>query len=222
MPDHKFLALEGTDGSGKTTLRKVLFQALQRQGRQILTTTPLAWRDYEAAETIVAAKAHAMPIPPPLITRAYVRDKEVLSDCILRVNLPHVPILVDRFIVSDMVYHQALWGTPPAQTYRAYCASSVRMPDCHVFVDTPPDLAFERLLARGTGGRNRWDYLDTQKRLYDTFQEVLFSGRFPALGQIRRIDNSGDREATSRAWLSVAYEILGLEEAPRLEAAAAQ
>jgi dTMP kinase len=216
---HKFLVLEGTDGSGKTSLRKHVFQALKQQGREILTITPLSWRYLDATETIITAKSHALPVPPVEITRAYVRDKEALSDRIIRPQLRHRPVLVDRFIVSDMVYHHALWEIDPAQTYRAYCSSRVRFPDCHFFVDTPPQLAFERMLARGTGGRNRWDYLETQKRLYDTFQEVLFSGRFPALGEARRIDNSGDRAQTSEAWMLSVEEVLGQRAAPSVEGA---
>jgi dTMP kinase len=217
VPDHKFLALEGIDGSGKTTLRKLVFQELRQQGHEILTTTPFGWRDAQAAETIVEAKAHGVPMAPSLITRAFVRDKEVLSDRIIRVQLPHRPVLVDRFIASDMVYHQALWRISPAETYRAYCASRVRMPDCHFFVDTPPELAFERQVARGTGGKNRWDYLDTQKRLYETYEEVFFSGRFPSLGEVRRIDNSGDPAMTARVWLTTAYDVLGINLKPPLD-----
>ncbi len=210
MSEYPFLALEGTDGAGKTSLRKVAFQALKRQGRELLTTTPFSWRDMEAAETIVMAKAHAVPTPEALITRAYVRDKEVLSDRIIRPQLRFRPVLSDRFLASDLVYHQVLWHIPPAETYRAFCSSRVRMPDVIVFVDTPPEIAFERLEKRGTGGKNRWDYLDKQKRLYELFCEVLFSGNFPALGKVVRIDNSGEKEETARAFLDALSPILGV------------
>jgi len=211
VADHKFPLLEGADGAGKTTLRKLLFQTLQKQGQEILVSTPFGWRDVEAAETIVEAKFHAIPMENARITAAYVRDKEVISDRILRVHLPHRPVLCDRFAPSDLVYHKLLWDISPTDTYQAYCRSRVRMPDHVFFVDTPPEVSFQRLVARGTGGKSRWDYLDKQKRLYELYQEVLFSGRFPLLGQVHRIDNSGDRSSAAGAWLQQATAVLGIQ-----------
>jgi len=112
-------------------------------------------------------------------------------------NLPCRDVIGDRFMASDMVYHQLLWGIPPERTYEAYVASSVRFPDLTVFVDTQPDTAYARLQRRAGDRRNRWDTLEAQKTVYELSHTVLFSGRFPKLSPVVRVDNNGSLEDTA-------------------------
>lgn len=204
-----FIALEGTDGAGKTGLRKHLFAALRERSVDIVSIIPFSWRDLEAAETIVEAKFHDMPIPPDQITRAYVRDKESLSRRLIEPQLVYRSVVSDRFAASDIVYHELLWGTDPDRTYDAFRASTVRPPDHTFFIDTPPQVAFDRANKRGTGGGHRWDKLDKQRRLYASFQDVLFSDRYPWLGPVTRIDNAGAFEHAANALVSAALALIG-------------
>jgi dTMP kinase len=184
-----FVAIEGTDGSGKTALRKAIYQGLRRRGVEVLCILPQSWLNANAAEIMVGAKFFGKSYPPAELTAAYVADKESATRELVEPHLPLRHVIADRFIASDVVYHEALWGIDPTVTFGAYQRSRVRFPDCTVFVDTPPPEAFRRLIARGTGGRHRWDTPEVQEALYRAFRDA-FSGRFPWPGSIIVIDNA--------------------------------
>lgn len=195
---HPFVAFEGGDGSGKTTIRKRLYAALRERGRDALSLIPMSWLVPECTEVITNAKYNGVPTPPPRITRAYVRDKEELCARLVEPHLPWRPVLVDRYAASDIVYHQVLYGTPRRTTYEAYAGSRIRWPDLVVYLDTPPEVAVARMEARRPGQLNAWETLEKQRRVYDGFQEVLFGGGFATGAEVMRVDNTGDPEDAVR------------------------
>jgi dTMP kinase len=193
---HMFVVLEGGDGSGKTSIRKHLFQRLVESGAEALTLIQTSWLVPEHTEVITNARFHQRAYPQHEITAAYVGDKEATTRSFVEPHLPYRHLIGDRYVGSDMVYHRLLWGIPSDTTYEAYAASGVRFPDLTVFVDTDPETAYERLQTRGGDRRNRWDTLEAQKTLYTAFNDILFSGRYPRLGPVVRIDNRGRPEDT--------------------------
>ncbi|MEQ4305096.1 hypothetical protein ABNF97_27570 [Plantactinospora sp. B6F1] len=199
MKRHMFVVLEGGDGSGKTSVRKHLFRRLVDAGDEVLTVIQTSWLVPEHTEVITNARFHQTEYPPEVITRAYVGDKEATTRYFVEPHLPFRHVVGDRYVASDMVYHRLLWDIPPERTYEAYAASSIRFPDLTVFVDTDPDTAYARLQNRAGDRRNRWDTLEAQKTLYEAFQEALFSGRYPRLGSVVRVDNRGSFEQTAAA-----------------------
>lgn len=200
-PRNLFVAFEGGDGSGKTTLRKLLYGALQQRGREVLSLIPTSWLIPECTEIITNAKYHGIPYPGAEITRAYVLDKEELCRRLVTPHLPWRHVIVDRYLVSDIVYHQVLYGTDCGATHAAYVASRILWPDLIVYVDTPPEVAAERMEARHPAHRNVWETLDKQRRVYDGFQEVLFGGRFTIPSEVLRVENTGPLEPASRTVL---------------------
>ncbi|WP_030378778.1 MULTISPECIES: dTMP kinase [unclassified Streptomyces] len=197
MTRYRWVVLEGGDGAGKTSIRKHLYGAAQRADQEVLTVIQTSWLVPEHTEVITNARFHNRPLPRPRITAAYVGDKEAMTDRLIDPHLAERHVLGDRFVMSDMVYHQVLWDIPMDDTYQAYARSRVRFPDLTLFVDTAPETAVRRLMARGSDRRNRWDNLETQRRVHELFTHILYhSDRYPALGRIVVVDNSGDLETT--------------------------
>jgi len=188
-----FVVLEGTDGSGKTGLRKYIFQRLGEAGVDVLAIVPQSWHVRAATSIIVRTKFFSESLPPDRITWAFIADKNDLSQ---RVIVPHLAcrhVVCDRFLASDVVYHEVMYGIPQHVSLSAYKQSMIKFPDITVFVDTPPEVAFERVRKRCTGGKHAWDRLDIQRELQSKFR-ALFDSAITEFGRSVRIDNGGTRE----------------------------
>lgn len=152
---HIYLVLEGSDGAGKTSIRKHLFRRLVEAGNEVLTVIQTSWLIPEHTEVITNARYHHRQYPQEVITAAYVGDKEAMTRYLVEPNLPYRDVIGDRFVASDMVYHQLLWGIPPERTYEAYAASAVRFPDLTASSTrsrTRRTLGFSDVRATGVGG----------------------------------------------------------------------
>jgi dTMP kinase len=192
-----YIAIEGGDGSGKTSLRKHLFQTFRAMELDALAIPPNSWLVPEWTHTIVSAKYHhEHNVPLRDITRAYIGDKEALTREIVDSHYPYRHVVVDRFILSDMVYHHVLYGIDPIHTYRMFEASRVRWPDLTIFVRTDAEVAQSRKLLRDSGGWHRWDELDRQKVILGLYDELLADGSLSRLHPTIVIDNNGSQART--------------------------
>lgn len=195
---HRFIALEGPDGSGKTSIRKHIFARLQRASVGLLTIPQHGWLVPAASAVIVGAKYEGRQMPSSELLEAYLQDKLATADHLIRPHLPFRHVLADRYVVSDAVYNEVLWGVPHTETLERYMRARVLLPDLVVYLDTPTQIAFDRAnlrRRRGTDTIHVWDTLPHQERLYDLFQQIL--GRWPS--PVVRIDNSGSIDATLRS-----------------------
>ncbi len=199
MRQHVFLALEGSDGSGKTSLRMHLFRKAQALREDLLGLVSFCWLDAQHTEMIVGARYLGRKYSPDVMLKALVGDKEALCRRIIVPHLSSRHIICDRYIASDMVQGPTHYGLEPSAVYEAYCRSRIVVPQCTLFIDTPPKLACERMAAKGKGSsRHWWEVLDVQRRLYDRYIDILFGPRFPLLKPVIRIDNSRTMEETIR------------------------
>ena len=190
------VALEGTDGAGKTTIKKRLYQCLRKRGIDVVSIIPFSWMIPAATRVIVYSKYHDVAYEPSRILQAYVEDKEDLTQRLLLPQLAKRHVLSDRHFVSDIVYLELLWGIPHADTYAAYAASSAYWSDLTVFIDTPPAVAFKRAVSRDPAGKRKWDNMEDKTRLYEAFVHVLRNPDFPLLKRSVFIDNRGSLEDT--------------------------
>lgn len=199
----RFIALEGIDGGGKTTLRKHLFKVAREQGVDLLNILHLSWLHPEEAETITAVRFRRQPRPVDQVLRAYVVDKESLADRIVRPHLRYRHVLSDRYIASDMVYTEMDAGIAGDALYEAYCSGRVEWPDVIVFVDTPPEVACQRMRAA-----DEKPSLEYQRGRSQAFREILLGDRFPQLRPVVYFENTQDRGESLRAFEQLMLPLL--------------
>jgi dTMP kinase len=215
MTRHYWIVLEGGDGAGKTSIRRHLFGTVRAAGHEVLTLIQTSWLVPEYTKVITNARFHHKPCPPEQITAAYVGDKEAMTERLIVPHLADRHLLGDRFVLSDMVYHRILWDIPEEVTYAAYAGSRVRFPDLTIFVNTPPEVAVHRMAAR-RAARRRWDALETQQRIHAAYTRIVSAAdRFPVLGAIRVVDNSGSPQETMAQVNEIALPLLIAPEEPR-------
>jgi dTMP kinase len=199
----RFIALEGIDGGGKTTLRKRLFTVAGAQGLDLLNVIHLSWLRPEDAETITAVRFRRQPRPVAQVLRAYVADKESLADRIVRPHLRYRHVLSDRYIASDMVYTEMDAGIAGDALYEAYCSGRVEWPDVIVFVDTPAEVACERMRAAGEKPS-----LEYQQGRSQAFREILLGDRFPQLRPVIHFENTQHKDEGLRAFEQLMLPLL--------------
>lgn len=203
-----FVAIEGTDGSGKTTVRKFLYGLLGRGDGNVLTLQGQSWLAPVCTEIITYAKFHGVSYPPDVLTAATVGDKEALSDRVIRPQRAWRHIIADRWLLSDIVYNQVLWEIPMEITWRAFQASRVTLPDLTLFIDAPPELAWRRINSRPPSRRHRWDSLPMLTSLRASFERAL---DFLPADLVVRVSNTGPLGASLDAVAAtVRHELPGV------------
>lgn len=192
----QFISLEGTDGSGKSSLRRYITTSLWNANRKALSTGPHSFLLPKHSEVIIDVR-EGRNHPRDVITEAYALDKKEHQ---LRTIAPSISnnrwVVADRSLISDIVYHSVVWDIDPLHTYNKQKELGVKMSDIIMFLDTPPDIAFQRIHERQDDGFKFWETEDTILKLYNTYKNVLFSGMIPDLPYIKVIDNSGSSDDT--------------------------
>jgi thymidylate kinase len=206
-----FVAIEGTEGAGKSTIRRLLFASLSAASPSAASPSAVSpsaaspstgqgdvlavqGQSYLApahAKIITYAKFRGTTYPADVLTAATVADKEILCERVIRPHQPGRTIVADRWILSDAVYNQALFGVPMETTMRAFAASRVLSPDVIILVDTAPGLAWQRILSRRPAHPHRWDSAAMLETLHELF--LTACGWLPE-EKILRLPNDGTPE----------------------------
>jgi dTMP kinase len=189
-----FVAIEGGDGAGKTSIRAYLFDQLRRRGREVVTLQGPSWLVPGAAKVITDARYRGARYPHPTLAAAYVADREALSDRVVRRHIPWREVICDRFVLSDIVYQRVLWGVPTDLTLPAFERSRVARPDLTLFVDTPPDVALARLRLQPRRTTRFWDTVGHQRAVHELFHRLV--GDPGSFGPVLRVDNSESFDRT--------------------------
>jgi dTMP kinase len=188
-----FIAVEGADGAGKTSVREHLFRSLSAAGHEVVTTWSFSWLDVDATATITGARWLGQPHDPERVVAAYARDKALLYQRIIAPQAAARIVLADRYLVSDVVYNEVLFGIPAERTWRAYRVPEIGFPDLTVSVEAPLDVCLGRIRARPNP--HRWETPEVQARVHRLFREALSAGPGPVV----RIRNDGPLEDTLAA-----------------------
>lgn len=192
MTRGKFITLEGIEGAGKSSLQRLLAEALTAQGRVVCTTrepggTPLA---EEIRTLTLARRADGMPATTELLLMFAARAAHVAQR--IEPSLARGEwVLCDRFTDATRAYQGAGRGVPAAAIEAlAGIAHPGLAPDLTLLLDLPPETGLQRVRQRAAAGdrfedeaveffrRVRAGYL-TQARLEPSRFRVIDATRGP-------------------------------------------
>lgn len=188
-----FIALEGPDGSGKTTQAARLVDWLRGLGREVVACrdpggTPLGDRlrsillDRDGA--LIGLRAEML---------LYMASRAQLVEEVIRPALKAGRIVVsDRFMLSNVVYQGYAGGLPVEEVWRVGQAATGRLlPDLTLLIDVPPEVAHARV------GPPR-DRLEDRP---DAFRRLVREGYLRALDDyptpFALVDGSADPETVA-------------------------
>lgn len=166
-----FLSLEGPDGSGKTTLARLVGRWLEERGYATVVTFEPGATDFGriARRLLLEEKVAMTPLTEALLLAA---DRAQHVEEIIRPALAAGRIVIsDRYVDSSLVYQGYAGGAPVDAVRRINEEATGKLyPDLTVVLDVDPAVA----LARRGGGRDRFEGrgLAFQQKLYEGFRRL--------------------------------------------------
>ncbi len=164
-----FIAIEGIDGAGTTTLMHNLQDRLTAEGHKVHITSEPSRGEVGLFIRRMLSPDH--PLEPDSTTLALLfaadRRLHVLTE-IQPALAEGVVVLSDRYILSSMAYQSI--GEDPA--WVRSLNDRVPLPDLLIYVDIDPDVAMARITARGKT-LERLERLDFQRRVRENYLEML-------------------------------------------------
>ena len=141
----RLIAVSGTDGSGKSTLVAALLARLEAEGCRAMAVSPLKppfapvlpW----ARESAVAAELKELWMAQYVAMAFADQVERIVRPAVLK----GVCVVADRWVL-DHLANQAALGVPPQALAPWFDGAPV--PDTHVVLDVPPQIAAERIAAR--------------------------------------------------------------------------
>ncbi|GAB2942256.1 MULTISPECIES: dTMP kinase [Streptomyces] len=187
--NHGFLALEGVDGSGKTTTARLIAEHVRAQGRPLSRIGQHSWLDPQAARVIIDVRedrphrhSHRR------ITEAYFRDKQLQARAIGDL-LRDRTVLSDRYVFSDAAYLEVLYGIPARETLDRHHAHGTLLPDLIVYLDVPVELAADRVVSRGKSMRH-YENSYTLDKVSTVYRALLLDDPPPYLPPVHVFRNT--------------------------------
>jgi len=205
----RFIALEGGEGAGKSTQARLLADALQSRGIDVVTTRePGGTPGAEAIRSLLLGLEGEgwKPRAEALLFAA------ARSDHVERLIRPALEagqwVVCDRFIDSSRAYQGGGCGLSDAEVLELHhIGSKGLLPDLTFLIEIPPDVAAARLALRDSDGTDRIGGrgADYHARVAEAFAAIAKAE--PA--RFVRIDGSGTPESTHAAIFAALRQILG-------------
>ncbi|MEM6722103.1 MAG: dTMP kinase [Bacteroidota bacterium] len=148
MKNNIFIAIEGIDGSGKSTQAKNIAKRLEADGHKVyLTFEPTDMRIGKMIRSILGGKEKA---DEKVIAALFAADRldHLLHETqgILKKLAEGYTVITDRYYFSSYAYHGAHvdmdWVIASNQM-----AANILKPNVNIFVDVSPEVAMERINA---------------------------------------------------------------------------
>ncbi|MDT5024234.1 MAG: dTMP kinase [Micromonosporaceae bacterium] len=134
-----FVAVEGIDHSGKTTLVEGLCGALDGLG---VTVRPYKEPTQAPIGALLRRLAVQTPACPAALALLSAADRHHQQPTLQTLLAEAQVVVADRYYLSGLAYHYAD-GIDPA--FYTACAAGVRLPDLYLYLDVSPAIAAGRV-----------------------------------------------------------------------------
>jgi dTMP kinase len=186
-----FIAIEGIDGSGKSTQSKRLAETLTEMGHKVYTTFEPT--DSRIGVMIRDIFSHRMEGDHRVIAALFVADRlnHLLNsqDGILKKLDEGYTVITDRYYFSSYAYHSAHMDMDWVIKANALSAELLR-PDLNIYIDISPEVSMERI----NKGRTSVEMYETLENL--TVVSQKYQQAFELLSDVEKIVNiDGNRHA---------------------------
>jgi len=202
MSKNLFIALEGIDGSGKSTQAKLLAASLTGAGHKVYTT-------FEPSDGVVGTMVRS------ILKGSIKADNRTIAALFLADRLDHLlnqtnglvkmlaegyTVITDRYYFSSYAYHGTHMDMDWVIASNSMCADILR-PDMNVFIDVSPQVSMQRITANRES-TELYETLDNLTAVKAKYMEAFDKLRHQE--QIATVDGNGSPEATAAAiWAEV-------------------
>lgn len=167
------IALEGIDGTGKSTQQAMLAEYLRSKGRRVVTLFEPTKESEWGLKVRELAERHQRPGPEEE-TELFIRDRRYDVEHNIGPALKGGKIvIIDRYYLSTMAYQGAL-GLDPDKI-RESNERFAPVPDLAVIIDLDPEVGLKRVNDRGSAtGFEKLDYLREVRKIYRSMGDYDF------------------------------------------------
>lgn len=190
----KFITLEGPDGSGKTTVSKIVFEQLTAEGYKVLLTREPGGIDIseQIRGIILDTKNVTMDARTEALLYAAARRQHLVEKVQPALDEGYI-VICDRFVDSSLVYQGVgrKIGIDEVYQINLFAIGDIK-PDATIFFDVP----YEVGLARINNGERVADRLDLEtndfhKDVYNGYMTICdkFADRITKIDASKEIDD---------------------------------
>ncbi|AXY56315.1 dTMP kinase [Acinetobacter chinensis] len=169
-----FISFEGTEGVGKTTLIRSLYEYFQQQGQDVVLTrepggTPMA----EQIRSLLLSVNHDEQMSNDTeLLLMYAARAQHLEQVILPALQAGKVVLCDRFTDSSFAYQCAGRGLSREKLQLLNNNFVVKMPDITFWLDAPTELGMSRARERGALDRFEQEKVSFFEKVRSGFAEI--------------------------------------------------
>ncbi|WP_130803034.1 dTMP kinase [Acinetobacter ihumii] len=169
-----FISFEGTEGVGKTTLIRKIYEYFERQGEQIVLTrepggTPLAER---VRDLLLAVNHEEKMSHDTELLLIYAARAQHLEQVIIPALHAGKTVLSDRFTDASYAYQCAGRGLSKEKLSILNQTFVSQMPDITFWLDAPIELGMSRARERGALDRFEQEKVEFFQRVREGYQEL--------------------------------------------------
>ncbi len=204
----KFITFEGPDGSGKTSIIKIVEKYLTEKGYDVMVTRePGGIAISEKIRDIIHDVNHQdMDARTEALLYAASRSQHLNQKIKPALALGKV-VLCDRYVDSSLAY-QGIGrhlGLENVLAINMFAIDSF-FPDLTIFVDVRPEIGLNRVFSHDDREKNRLDLepLDFHKEIYQGYLELV--KRYPE--RIKRINGEQDKDSVAKDAIDLIESIL--------------
>jgi dTMP kinase len=167
-----FIALEGIDGSGKSTQMKLLAEKLTQNGFKVYTT-------FEPTDSVIGSIIRnimkgTMKADEKVIASLFVADRlhHLLNEengIIKKLKEGNI-VITDRYYFSSYAYHGTHMDMDWVISANSMSAEILR-PDINIFIDVSPEISMQRVMAN----RNETERYENLENLQNVRRKYLES-----------------------------------------------
>ncbi len=199
----RFLALEGIDGSGKSTQIRYLTERLQALGLPVYTTM-------EPTDGPIGSLVHQ------IMTGRVKTDNRAIASLFAADRMDHltnevngikakidagITVISDRYYFSSYAYHSVDLPMDWVIASNAPC-KEILQPDATIFIDVDPEVSMQRIEA----GRQHKELFEKKSRLIATRENYLKAFEKQPDETVILVDgNLSPRELSDAIWEQVAH-----------------
>jgi dTMP kinase len=173
MKENFFIALEGLDGSGKSTQTKLLAEKLRAQGLKIYTTAEPT--NSRIGHIIKDIFKHKMEADHRTIAALYAADRldhlTNKTDGILKKMEEGCTVITDRYYFSSYAYHGTHMDIDWVIAANSLSADLLR-PDLNIYIDISPEESMRRL-NRGRDSIELYESIENLRRVKEKYFEAF-------------------------------------------------
>jgi dTMP kinase len=173
MKKNLFIALEGIDGSGKSTQLKLLKEKFEQAGQKVYTTCEPT--DSPIGKIIRDIFTHKMEADHRTIAALFAADRldHILNKTngLLKMLEDGYTVITDRYYFSSYAYQSAHVDLDWVIQANSLSAGLLR-PDLNIYIDITPAQSIERI-QKGRNTIELYETLENLQNVHDKYFEVM-------------------------------------------------